>query len=116
MSKALDKLTVRLLDYGLSIADEDFQIAKGYWTHNHQDCIRWELNAHMAGAFLDEPTIGIDSWDTIGECAKYGFYLTRGSEAYGQYTAHAKFHGATPPDPKDVVTVEQFKEKHAKKG
>ena len=112
MSKSLDKLEAMLCDYGFSVADEDFTIAKGYWTHKHQDCIRWEGNFRMAGAFLTDQAIIIDSWDTIADCAKFGFWLVKGGAAYGQYQAIAKRKGMTPPE--GIITPEEFKKLEGK--
>ena len=105
--KALDKLSSMLCDYGLSVADEDFTIAKGYWTHNHQDVIRWEGAFRMVGAYLDSPPIIIDSWDKVSECARHGFWLVKGGAAYGQYQAIAKRPELQAPS--RVVTIEEFK-------
>lgn len=116
ISKAQDKLTERLCDYGLAIADYDFEIARGYWTHKHQDCISWELSAQMSAKDVMDcpsgPRIGIDSWDSISDCARYGFWLTPGSLGYGQYTAISKNPGRKPPQDCDIITPEQFKAKH----
>jgi hypothetical protein len=108
---ALDKLGNLLCDCGLAVADEDFQIAKGYWTHTHQDVIRWEGGFRMAGASLSDPAIVIDSWDSVSECAKHGFWLVKGGAAYGDYQAVAKKPGTTEPN--DVVTIEDFKRQHS---
>ena len=111
MSKALDKLGNMLCDYGLAVADEDFHIARGYWAHKHQDCIRWEGSFRMAGARMSDPVIEIDSWDSIADCAK-GFWLVKGGAAYGKYQAIAKRKGMTPPE--NIITPEEFKKLEAK--
>ena len=106
---ALSKLGNLLCDYGLAVADDDFSVAKGYWTHKHQDVIRWEGSFRMGGAFLSGPSIIIDSWDSVSECARYGFWLVEGGAAYGAYQAIAKKPGVAAP--KDVVSIEEFKKK-----
>ena len=105
--KALDKLSSMLCDYDLSVIDEDFTIATGYWTHKHQDCIRWEGAFRMVGAYLDSLPIIIDSWDKVSECARHGFWLVKGGAAYGQWQAIAKRPGLQAPS--GMVSVEEFK-------
>ena len=110
--KTLDRLGNRLCDYGLAVADEDFKIAKGFWAR--QDVVRWEGSFPIAGrSWLDKSSdskVTIDSYDTAGKCAKYGFWLTEGGAAYGQYEAIAKIPGMNIP--KDIITEEEFKRRH----
>ena len=114
-----------LYAYGLAANPEDFQISKGYWAHAHQDCLAWEFSGRMVGSSRSEEPIGIDSWDSISKCAKYGFWLLKGSDGYGQYTAYAKLPGRYCPGTKkpifkgepdsECLSEEEFKLKHAYK-
>jgi hypothetical protein len=40
-------------------------IAQGYWTHSHQDCLRW-----TAFAVRDGARRAIGSWDKASDCAR----------------------------------------------
>lgn len=105
--KALDRLSNMLCDYGLAVADGDFTVARGYWAHAHQDVVRWEAALRPVGARTDSHPIIIDSWDSISDCARHGFWLVSGGAAYGNLQAVAK--RPFVDEPKGVVTVEEFK-------
>lgn len=67
---------------------EDITFLKGYWTHQHQDCLdRWTAMVRKNGKRLE-----IKGISTITLCARFGVTLEPnypGSEYYGDFIAEA---------------------------
>lgn len=62
-----DKLIGLLEAQGLTV--HAIRPARGYWTHAHQDCQRFQARVTFPGKTQDE-TVGC--WDTITTCARRG--------------------------------------------
>jgi hypothetical protein len=51
---------------------EFFMLARGYWSHAHQDVMRWEAYARDAQGHQWH----IGCWETMTKCIKYGIELS----------------------------------------
>ena len=63
-----ERLLSRLSDMGIRLAfNEDVRVPRGYWSHAHQDCMRWEARVMIPGR---ETPVSIGSWDSVAECVR----------------------------------------------
>ncbi len=66
MRASLEDLLADKIHHELGVTVNLVTITKGYWTHNHQDCCRWEAHITMPGGLK----VYVQGFDKASECMK----------------------------------------------
>lgn len=86
-----DRLCQRLEDAGAERVL--LMLAQGYWSHRHQDVMRWTAQGiakeRNAWGVRAGETVMFGSWDAVKDCARHGidFYP---DDVYGSFDVYAK--------------------------
>jgi hypothetical protein len=69
---------------------ELFLFPNGWWRSPQADVMRWEAQVRYAGYCDGRILLQIGSWDTMGNCVRYGFEVTHKGNMSGGVEVHAK--------------------------
>lgn len=82
-------LANRLRDLGIVCDPDTIDVPRGYWSHAHQDVMRWTVYVTLPHR-PEEVQLG--SWDSIARCARRDVHLhvsTPDKSISGGYEIHA---------------------------
>ena len=87
--KLADMLTEALKPFGVldqPVHPQDFILARGHWTHKHQDVMRWHLQINLGGY-----ASSAGSWETMTECVRNGFDIEKDDASnYADFMVNAR--------------------------
>lgn len=81
-------------ELGARVAPDDFAPVTGYWRSSpYADCMRWDGFVTIEGV-----PRSIGSWDTMKDCVRHGFTISRETPGHGpRLEANIMVYANAPP-------------------